>query len=190
MGSHQGASGVTLRGRIGFQTTLWASNLCSTIFRNFVNFFLNSFKILVRLLLFCISYRKQSKYGMPKRCNYVKEKEGGKWWLEIPMLESLGRASLSSNSGWTETCLARAHLYGASTGRQRVKQAVDQHFSGEFNSLLWVFFFFFGWISFLGSKFCFYFGINVLLLRDFRESLLNLGVLFKMFLLSLVERKH
>lgn len=53
----------------------------------------------MRLLLFSISYRKQTKYGMPEGCNYVKEKGGGKRWLKISMLESLGSARLSSNSG-------------------------------------------------------------------------------------------
>lgn len=146
LGSHQGASGEIPRGRIGFQAILRASNLCSCYFQRLCKNFFQFLQHPGEAAVFCISYRKQSKYGMPKRCNYVKGKEGGKWWLKISMLESLGRARLSSNSGWTETCLARACLHGASTGRPRVK-------AGNGPTLLWgvqftslIFFF---WAEFL-----------------------------------------
>lgn len=80
---------------------------------------------------------------MPQRCNYVKEKEGGNdgsrslCWkvlaVPVPVL-ILGR---------TETYLARACLWGASTGRQRVKARADRLFPAECTSFFDYYYFFF-----------------------------------------------
>lgn len=122
-----------------FPVTLWASNLFSAISRhfNFFFFFYNSFNILVRLLLFSILHKKQTKYGTSKGCNYLKEKGDGKWRLKI-----LAVPGWILILGGRKTYLARAALYGASTRKQRVKvENRKTHLWGvQFTSLILFFF--------------------------------------------------
>lgn len=167
---------MVLGAHIWFQVTLWASNLFSAISRNFLNFFHNSFNILVKLLLFSISYRKQTKYGMPKQCNYVKEKGGGKWRLKISLLESLDSARLSSNSGWNGDLLGK-DLSWWCQHRKSKRESREQINSSLGSSIQFIYsLYFYGCISLLGSKFCFYFGTSNLLLRDLQEIIQNLKV--------------
>lgn len=92
------------------------------------------------------------------------------------MLESLGGARLSSNSGWNGDLPGKGlflwcqHRKAKSESREWTKSSLGSsvHFFDSF------FFFPFGWVYLLGSKFCFYFGTNDLLLRDLQGSILNL----------------
>lgn len=90
--------------------------------------------------------------------------------------QDLGSARLDSNSGWKEDLLGKGRSLWCQHKKAKSKSREQKNSSLGSSIHIFDSFFFFGWISLLGSKFCVCFGTSNLLLRDLQEIILNLSV--------------